>query len=372
VVIIDEAGMVDTRLLHEYSRIARVKNWRTVLVGDHHQLDAVDAGGMFAELVNDPDITTVELDTLHRFEHDWEAKTSLSLRNRNESAVEAYDQHGRIHGHTDQAKAIEAVAAAAVAGVIEGRDVLIMAPTNAVVDNLNELVTTQLLEVGWLDPNDQIEAGGCVFHPGQPVVTRANDRTLTYGPDASDWVRNGDRWTVNAGAQDDLYLTNIDNGNRLAPLADYVAAGNVTVDYASTINRAQGATVDEAHMIIDDRTNAKQLYVGTTRGRNTNYLHTAPPAFDLDQHGPTDRAEEWTPTGAVARALQRQPDDVSALARRRQLRETAGHAQQHGDERETPARSAEPTDRTEPIDPTTAAMHRLQTFRRRPSSGRER
>ena len=80
VVIIDESGMVDTRLLHDYARIAQAKQWRTVLVDAHRQLDAVDAGGMFAELVGDPAVVTVELDTLHRFEDDWEADASLLLR----------------------------------------------------------------------------------------------------------------------------------------------------------------------------------------------------------------------------------------------------------------------------------------------------
>ena len=51
-----------------------------------------------------------------------------------------------------------------------------------------------------------------MFYPGQPVVTRANNRTLRYGADER--VRNGDRWTVNAGTRDELYLTN--TGDRLA------------------------------------------------------------------------------------------------------------------------------------------------------------
>ena len=79
VVIIDESGMVDTRLLHTYADIAKRNNWRTILVGDHRQLDSVDAGGMFAELVEHTDVLTVELDTLHRFEHEWEADASLLL-----------------------------------------------------------------------------------------------------------------------------------------------------------------------------------------------------------------------------------------------------------------------------------------------------
>jgi conjugative relaxase-like TrwC/TraI family protein len=337
VVIIDEAGMVDTRLLHQYVRIARAKQWRTVLVGDHRQLDAVDAGGMFAELVHDPGVAVVELDTLHRFEHDWEADASLALRNGDATAVDTYDRHGSINGHHDQAAAIRAVGDEAFEGIIDGRDVLVMAPTNAMVDALNTTLTDRLVDSGWFDPAEQIEIGGCVFHPGQPVVTRANNRALTYGPNREDWVRNGDRWTVNAGTRDELYLTSVENGHRRALPSGFVAAGNVTVDYASTINRAQGATVDEAHLIIDDRTNVKQLYVGTTRGRSQNHIHTAPPAFDLDEHGPSNRVSGWTPAGAVAAALGREPDEASAIARRRQLRDlsaepTEQHRRRHANE----------------------------------------
>jgi len=136
-------------------------------------------------------------------------------------------------------------------------------------------------------------------------------------------VRSGcvTAWTVDAGTRDELYVTNIDNGHRHAIPADYVAAGKVTVDYASTINRAQGATVDEAHLIIADRTNAKQLYVGTSRGRGATHIHTVPPAFDPEQHGPHASHTDWTAADAVSASLDRQPDEVSALARRRQLRE---------------------------------------------------
>jgi hypothetical protein len=319
VVIIDESGMVDTRLLHDYARIAQAKQWRTVLVGDHRQLDAVDAGGMFAELVHDPDVITVELDTLHRFHYDWEADASLKLRDGDHAALDAYDSHGRIHGHLDHAAAVDAVAGAAYVGLAEGREVLVMAPTNAVVEELNATLTERLLAAGCLDIADRIDIAGHVFHPGQPVVTRANNRTLTYG--AGEWVRNGDRWTVNAGTRDELYLTNTATGDRLALPAEYIAAGNVTVNYASTIHRAQGATVDEAHVMVNDRTNNRQLYVAATRGRKANHIHTAPPAFAPDQHGPDFDRRKWSPADAVAAVVSRQPDATSAIARRRQLRE---------------------------------------------------
>ena len=324
VVIIDEAGMVDTRLLHTYAQIAQRKNWRTVLVGDHRQLDSVDAGGMFAELVEHPDVLTVELDTLHRFEHEWEADASLLLREGDLSVVEAYETRDRIHGYADaeggdrgshrrsgrwQRRGLRCTR--------DGSD----QPGRRADQRGDDRTAPRCSPARSGSRRSTSEATGSIV--GQPVVTRANDRRLTHGRNDEEWVRNGDRWTVLAGTRDELYLQHRETGDHQALPAEYIEAGHLRVDYASTINRAQGATVDEAHVIIDERTNSKQLYVAMTRGRNANHVHVAPPAFDLEQHGPTDTAEQWTPTDAVTRALRRHPDQLSALARRRQLREDA-------------------------------------------------
>jgi len=320
VVIIDEAGMVDTRLLHTYAQIAQRNKWRTVLVGDHHQLDAVDAGGMFAELVNDLDVLTAELDTLHRFDQEWEAEASLRLREGDSAAVGAYDEHGRIHGHANGHAAIAAVSDAAVAGITDGRDVLVMASANRVVDEVNETVTDRLVVAGSLRSEEAIEIGGRRFYPGQPVVTRANDRRLTYGMESADWVRNGDRWIVIAGTRDELYLAHREIAGRVALPAGYVEAGNVRVDYASTIHRAQGATVDEAHLIVAEHTDAKQLYVGATRGRLANHIHTSPPSVDADAHGLRTSEQGWSAALAVTRTIGRAGYGMSALGSRRHLR----------------------------------------------------
>ncbi len=329
VVIIDEAGMVDTRLLHTYAQIAQRNHWRTILVGDHRQLDPVDACGMFAELVEHPDVLTAELGTLHRFVNEWEADASLLLRDGDVDAVEVYERHDRIHGHDDEHAAIEAVVDAAFNGTVEGRDVLVMASTNRVVEQINEIMTERLLAAGLLDLAEAIDIGGHRFYVGQPVVTRANDRRLTHGPDSEQWVRNGDRWTVLAGTRDELYLEHRETGDRQALPAEYIEASNVAVDYASTIHRAQGATVDEAHLVVSEHTDAKQLYVGATRGRTANHIHTNPPAFDDDHHGRSFPVAEWSPSDAMTNALQRESTGTTALARRRRLRDGASDSRSH-------------------------------------------
>ena len=158
------------------------------------------------------------------------------------------------------------------------------------------------------------------------------------------------------------------NGHRHALPAEYIAGGNVAVHYDSTISGAQGATVDEAHVIIDDRTNSTRLYVGATRGRRGKHIHAAPPAFDLDEHGPAERGTEWAPTGAVTAALERQPDDDSAIARRRQLRELSPRSPERRapDANEAPM-EADPGDAAN--ERVAAAMRRFQRFGRRPTQG---
>ncbi len=54
--------------------------------------------------------------------------------------------------------------------------------------------------------------------------------------------------------------------------ADYVA-DHVELGYATTIHRAQGATLDTAHALLDERTTREALYVAATRGRTSNHLY---------------------------------------------------------------------------------------------------
>jgi hypothetical protein len=77
-------------------------------------------------------------------------------------------------------------------------------------------------------------------------------------------------------------------------------------------------------------------------------------SVDVEQHGPTDTVEQWTPTDAMMRALRRHPDESSALGRRRQLRH------ERFEPHDSPA-VAQLSDRA------AAAMQRLQRLSRRPT-----
>ena len=68
-VIVDEASLAGTFALDELMSAAATAGAKVVLVGDHAQLSAVEAGGMFAALVRDRDGLAPELTDVRRFHH---------------------------------------------------------------------------------------------------------------------------------------------------------------------------------------------------------------------------------------------------------------------------------------------------------------
>lgn len=93
--------MLGTNDLHRLTLLAETQRWRLVLVGDPRQLQAVGRGGMFNELVTGSG--THQLETIHRFNHPWEAAASLRLRSGDPSVLDAYEAKDRVFpGSLDQ------------------------------------------------------------------------------------------------------------------------------------------------------------------------------------------------------------------------------------------------------------------------------
>ncbi len=225
-----------------------------------------------------------------------------------------------MHGYDDDELAVRAVAENALREIVGGRSVLVMAPTTAVVTELNEVMTWRLVEMGVLqaDKTCRIGKGGPEFFEGQTIVTRMNKRWLRVGDDG--WVRNGDRWTVVSGNRKGLVVAN-QAGETVRLPAWYVREA-VEIGYASTIHRAQGATVDVAHVLVSEGTDANAFYVAMTRGRFENHVHVARPARD-QAHGLEQGVAAWEPMETLTGILERHEDSGSALAWIRKVRERA-------------------------------------------------
>jgi conjugative relaxase-like TrwC/TraI family protein len=304
VVVVDEAAMVASADLARVVTLAEGARAKVVLVGDHRQLGAVEAGGLFRLLVTETD--AAELTGVRRFSAQWERAASLRLRTGDQSVVEEYLSQGRVVGGERSVMVEEAFGRWWVARP-RGESVVVCAADHATVNELVARARAARVAAGEVEP-DGVAAGEQVVGVGDEIVTCRNDRRLVTTAGA--WVRNGDRWRVLARQADDaLLVEDLTGRGRVVLPGDYVRE-HVALAYAVTIHKAQGLTVDSAIVLVDERTTAEGLYVGMTRGRahNVALAVSEEPETEHAPAGPTRR-----PSEVLVAALGRSAAEVAAL-----------------------------------------------------------
>jgi hypothetical protein len=295
-VIIDEASLASTRSLDLITGHAQMQGAKVVLVGDPHQLGAVGAGGVLGLLANDrPDHP--RLTGIHRFHHRWEAQASLLLRAGERAAIDTYSRHGRVHaGDTDEM--LQRAFQAWRHDIDSGRSSLLIAGTTEHVTALNHRARADRQSAGQVGTAQEVPLrDGTAASAGDWIITRRNQRNMQTAD--GEWVRNGDRWQVRAIHPDgSLTAHRPDHPDQQVRLpADYVA-GHVELGYAVTAHRAQGATVDTAHVVATRTMTREQLYVALTRGRHANHV------WNATDH-PTDKPHHDGPADTGAAVLAR-------------------------------------------------------------------
>ena len=81
VIVLDEAGMLDSERLSKLVRLADRAGVKLVLTGDAAQLYSLGAGGLFKEL--EGKVPTAELTEVHRAHHQWEREAWPEVRKAN-------------------------------------------------------------------------------------------------------------------------------------------------------------------------------------------------------------------------------------------------------------------------------------------------
>ena len=250
--IVDEASLAGTLTLDQLATQASQAGAKLLLVGDHRQLSSVDAGGAFGLLANETN--AVELTSLWRFHHQWEAEAGQQLRVGDTTCLDTYAAHGRLHDGPAEAVAADAYTAWEAA-TRAGQQALLIAADNATVTELNTQARAGRVRDGVVEPGGVRLHDDTIAGVGDVIVTRANRRDLRTSTGA--WVRNGDLWTVLARDDDGSLLVQRNQragarNSRPATLrlpADYVA-DHVELGYATTAHRAQGMTVDATFALL--------------------------------------------------------------------------------------------------------------------------
>ncbi|WP_315092884.1 MobF family relaxase [uncultured Cellulomonas sp.] len=284
-VIVDEASLAGTFALDIIVTQAGRADAKVLLVGDHGQLSAIDAGGAFALLADRT--RAARLTSLWRFSHPWEAAASLGLRDGDTSVLQDYADHDRVHAGAAEAMLEDAYTAWAD-DLDDGIDSILLAPDARTVAALNARAHRDRVADGLVAATGVASAAGEELGVGDRIVTRRNERTLRpLGAGRHAYVRNGDLWTITHTHPDgSLTATRtrsaISAGSSSVLLPAQYVAQDVDLGYASTTHRAQGITVDHAHVLAHPGMARENLYVAMTRGRHANHVYVALDGVDPD------------------------------------------------------------------------------------------
>jgi Ti-type conjugative transfer relaxase TraA len=267
VVVVDEAGMVETRKLARL--LSHAERWgaQVVLTGDPRQLPEVGAGGAFGALAKQ--LPAIELRENRRQHEAWEREALAQLRSGSvAAAVSAYEQAGRVTLAPNAEVARDALVDAWWQARQAGDEVMMYAVRRSDVDDLNARARARMDAAGLLG-DDRLRVAGRELAPGDQVMCLRNDRRLG--------VRNGTVGTVAAIEGAGVALA---DGTHLPPA--YLEAGHLSHSYASTVHKSQGATVERAFLLGSDQLYREAGYVGLSRARLSSELFVVAPEPDVE------------------------------------------------------------------------------------------
>jgi conjugative relaxase-like TrwC/TraI family protein len=305
--VVDEAGMAETRALAPLLELVERAEGKAILVGDPAQLPAVGAGGLYPALSER--LGALELLANRRQPHPIERHALAQLRHGDpEPYLAQAARHGRLQITDDPT--------AARHRLLEDwwqtaqhdlQQTVMLAYRRADVRELNEAAHTLMLRAGRLGPN-AVEYGEREFRVGDRVLCRHNDTRLG--------VRNGTRATIVSLDRETLTLRPDNGATRQLPLS--YARSHLQHGYALTGHAAQGATVERAYVLLPEQGALREWgYVACTRARTETHLYLSE-HDTIERETPLRDPNRTTAAERTARALERAAAEPLALDQARQ------------------------------------------------------
>lgn len=291
VLVIDEAGMVGSRQMERVLSHAVDAGAKVVMVGDAEQLQAIEAGAAFRILTERHG--AAEIREVRRQHHNWQRLATRELATgRTAAALGRYGDADRVHSRETQAEARELLVERwnDTRNAEPAASQIMLAYTREDVKALNQLARVTLHESGELQGADTIletERGLRSFTAGDRMMFLRNERSMG--------VKNGTLGTVLAieGRGEGAILTVALDGHGRADLGKDKDACVLTFEmknyahiehgYAATIHKAQGVTVDHAHVLASSHMDRHAAYVAMTRHRSSVDLYWSREAMKSHQ-----------------------------------------------------------------------------------------
>jgi conjugative relaxase-like TrwC/TraI family protein len=307
VLMVDEAGMAETRVLAPLLHLVDRAEGKLLLVGDPAQLPAVGAGGLYQALCDRLD--ALELTGNHRQHDPLEREALIRLRNGDpEPYLAQAARRGRLAVDDEPLAARQRLLADwwREARRNPAQSVM-LAYHRSDVDELNQAAHALMLRNHRLG-RGAVTLGEREFRVSDQVLCRRNDHRLG--------VRNGLRGMVVQVDEEALVVRDQTRTEHRVPF-DY-AAEHLEYGYALTGHAAQGATVDRAFVLLHDQGALQEWgYVACSRARLETRLYLAD-RDTLERETPLREPDPEYPPERAARALQRPAAEPLALDQSRE------------------------------------------------------
>ena len=338
VIVIDEAAMTGTLDLWNVCNDARNVGAKVILVGDHHQLPEVNAGGGFAAALDALGDQAAHLTINRRQRHEWEHHALDHLRNGDiATAWKTYVDHDRVT-LTDTSEHLHRRAVNDWwAAHNSGSNAHLLAGTRSEARALNALARQHAAATGTLT-GPPLQVHDDEFQVGDRIVLRRND-VGHYDLDSHRRCRvdNGMIGTIDAiNPNTEEIDLRLGNQRRIRLTGAYVRAGHIDHGYATTIHKAQGMTCDDIFVVGPAGLYREAGYVALSRARNTARLYaTSNDATTIGERPHTDHAiplpaeHVGDPEHDLLNVLERSQAKSFATAQAPHLREIAATAHDH-------------------------------------------
>ena len=254
-IVVDEAGMVANSDYQELMRIAATRKCNVILAGDSRQLSSVSRGGMFEVLADK--FGSCEIANIQRQKENWGREVAMCLsRGDARTGLSILQQEGRIEWGVDSQESMRDLLGDWQNSRIPLADKIIIAVENKNVDALNAGARQYLKASGYL-VGDEYSIAGREFMRGDRVLITKTDKSLG--------VTNGDIGTIEY-ADSNKFVLSLGSGKDAKHVEfDPNTYSGFRHGYATTVFKAQGASIKDVYVFHDGFSGMRNSYVALSR-----------------------------------------------------------------------------------------------------------
>lgn len=263
VIIIDEFGMVDTKLFSLF--LSAVKSGTTIILcGDENQLPSVGAGNILFDLKHSKLFETYVLDTVFRQENSSSVfQNIVKIQNGDPNFI--IDENFKIFNLNTDEEFQKAVKKMMQEFETKESQVLTMTRVNErgsirINKNFQENIKYQT--------NETLEYGKHIFHTGDHIILNSNNYDLGYfNGDIGEIIKiESKEMKIKLYGKNDVITLNLENMDDVEP------------SYAITIYKAQGSEYPSGSIVIpaypEVMLNRNMLFTAVSRFRNSLTIYS--------------------------------------------------------------------------------------------------